>query len=269
VSRLPVAAFAALVVATVAAFFVTQHLKVSTPLIAGSPRPSPAWINPINGKRCLIRTGTGQRELVSFKQMRISFYLLNRSDHVDVYVIDGSGAIVRTLASGRYMRGGTNPVRTLFTWNGKEDNGRFAPDGSYYVRVALRARGRTVDISNSAGQAEPVTVRTVPPDPVVTSVSPQAISPPASVTIQYRGTENLSGRILLYRVEPSGKARLVKSFASPAHGLQAVWDGLIDRRPAPPGTYLVGLEITDQACNTGTFPATPSAAAVAPRVVVR
>ena len=37
------AAFAALVVATVAAFFVTQHLKVTTPLIAGAPSPLPAW----------------------------------------------------------------------------------------------------------------------------------------------------------------------------------------------------------------------------------
>ncbi len=37
VSRLPVAAFVALAVATVAAFFVTQHLKVTTPLVTGRP----------------------------------------------------------------------------------------------------------------------------------------------------------------------------------------------------------------------------------------
>ena len=195
------------------------------------------------------------RELVSFKQMRISFYLLNRSDHVDVYLVDSNGAIVRTLATGRYMRGGANPVRTLFTWNGRQDNGKIAPDGTYYVRVALLAQGRTVDISNSAGQAEAVTVRTVPPHPVVANVTPPSISAPARVTIRYRGTQNLSGRILLYRAEASGKPRLVKSFATPAHRSEAVWDGLIRRHPAPPGTYPVGLEVTDQACNTGYFPA--------------
>ncbi len=37
--RLPVAAFVALALATVAAFFFIQHLKVSTPLIAGDPCP--------------------------------------------------------------------------------------------------------------------------------------------------------------------------------------------------------------------------------------
>ena len=45
-SRLPLTAFGALIVATVAAFFVTQHLKVSTPLIAGFPHPSPSAISP-------------------------------------------------------------------------------------------------------------------------------------------------------------------------------------------------------------------------------
>ena len=40
-SRLSVAAFVALAVATAAAFFVTQHLKVTTPLLAGYPVPCP------------------------------------------------------------------------------------------------------------------------------------------------------------------------------------------------------------------------------------
>ena len=40
-ARLSVAAFAALVVATVGAFFVTQHLKVTTPVIAGMSQPQP------------------------------------------------------------------------------------------------------------------------------------------------------------------------------------------------------------------------------------
>ena len=38
-------AFGALVAATVAAFFITQHLKVSTPLLAGFPRPVPGVIS--------------------------------------------------------------------------------------------------------------------------------------------------------------------------------------------------------------------------------
>ena len=119
-NRLSFVAFAALVVATVAAFFVTQHLKVTTPLIAGTPRPSPAVINPVGGTVC---------GGVDHRFTRISFYLLHRADDVDVYVVDQSGSIVRTLAIGRHMRRGVRTPDGLFTWNGRKDNGAVAPDG--------------------------------------------------------------------------------------------------------------------------------------------
>ena len=48
-SRLQVGAFSALVVATVAAFFIAQHLKVTTPLLQGSPAPVPAAFDPLYG----------------------------------------------------------------------------------------------------------------------------------------------------------------------------------------------------------------------------
>ena len=51
-NRLATVAFAALVAATIAAFFVTQHLKVTTPLIQGYPRPVPGVINPLHGVDC-------------------------------------------------------------------------------------------------------------------------------------------------------------------------------------------------------------------------
>jgi hypothetical protein len=47
---------------------------------------------------------------------------------------------------------------------------------------------------------------------------------------------------------------MVKSFRTAGGARTAVWDGKIDQRPAPAGTYLVGLEVTDRACNTGRFP---------------
>ena len=46
-TRLSTGAFALLVVATIGAFFVTQHLKVTTPLIQGYPRFVPGVINPL------------------------------------------------------------------------------------------------------------------------------------------------------------------------------------------------------------------------------
>ena len=179
--RLPVIAFGVLVAATVAAFFITQHLKVSTPLLNGFPKPVPAVINPIDGVVC---------GGVNHRQMRVSFYLQNRSDDVDVYIVDQGGTIVRTLASGVHMQGGAHPLRKLFVWNGREDSGRVAPDGIYYVRVALIHQGRTVSISGASGPY-PVTVTTTPPAPVVKSVIPHLIPNGSSLstTITYAGNE--------------------------------------------------------------------------------
>jgi FlgD Ig-like domain len=242
VRRLPTLAFATLSVATIAAFFVTQHLKVTTPLIAGLPRPVPGVINPY-GAQC---------GGVDHGHMRVSFYLLHRSDDVAVYVVDSGGTIVRTLASGRHMG---IKQRVAFVWNGREDNAQVAPDGIYYVRVALLHQGRTVEIAGRGGEAEGVTVKSIPPHPVVTSVSPSLIpQDSAPVTIDYRGNENRGGIVRIYRTDLGPRPKLAKSFKTAWKGHQAQWDGLIHKRPAPAGTYLVGLDVTDAACNTGRFP---------------
>lgn len=242
-NRVSVAAFVALVVATIAAFFVTQHLKVTTPLIQGLPRPVPGVINPVHGVQCgKYNSGSAT----------ISFYLQHRSDDVDVYVVDSNGTIVRTVASGRHMRKDVRIPDGVFHWDGRLDDGRVAPDGTYHFRVALLHQGRTIDLTDV-----PVKVKTVPPSPVVVSVSPQAI-PSASgsrnVTIGYAGNENRGGTILLYRTDTAGTPHLVKKFLTPWKGQTAVWDGKIGGRPAPPGAYLVGIEVTDAACNTGRSP---------------
>jgi len=183
--------------------------------------------------------------------MHVSFYLLHRSDDVDVYIVDPDGEIVQTLASGVHMQGGDHPVRKKFQWDGYTQSGTVAPDGTYYIRVALIHQGRSVLISNNAG-AEPVTVDTVPPRPQITAVTPTLIpkSRRTGATIRYTGTRSLSGRILIYRTGLAGGQRLVKSFAS-RRGSSSVWDGTIRGAPAPRGAYLVGLKVTDKACNTG------------------
>ncbi len=250
-SRLPAAGFAALVAATVAAFFVTQHLKVSTPLIAGFPSPQPAVISPRQA---------GCRGF--YRRTMISFYLLNRADDVDVYIVDSGGAIVATLASGRHMRIKVRKPDGVFYWDGREDGGSFAPPGKYYIRVALIHQGRTAEVSSPAGAPLPITVKTLAPRPVVTGVDvagegmvpaliPQHGEP---AQIHYRGHEHRGGTVRIYRTDLPGPPRLVKSFVTPWKGSTASWDGRIRGAPAPAGTYLVGLDVTDAACNTGHFP---------------
>lgn len=255
-SRLPAVVFAMLAVASAGAFFVVQHLKSTTPLIAGFPAPAPAVFNPRAGVVCTVATKHGPTR-VDFSKMRISFYLLHRSDDVDVYMIDQAGQIVATLASGRHMVGGAHPKRVEFVWDGHEDNGRFAPDGTYFVRVDLIHQGRTYVISpTGGGPPSPVKVETQLPRPLVTSVSPGRIpgTGATKVTIRYRGNEGHYGTVRIYRTDLPGRPRLVDSFTTPGPGTPAVWDGTIDHRPAPAGVYLIGLDVTDAACNTGRFP---------------
>jgi hypothetical protein len=256
VRRLPVAAFVALAVATIAAFFITQHLKVTTPLLTGFPFPLPAEINPIDGGVCRIHTHRGLQR-VSFRSTSVSFYLQHSSDDVNVYIVAADrSTIVKTIASGVYMRGGAHPDRRKFTWNGRTGNGSVAPEGTYYIKVLLVHQNVDVIISNNAGAGLPVTVDTVPPRPVITKVTPAAVAAGASapVTIDYTGTQQARPQILIYRLSGSGRVRLVKTFAATSRAGHSTWNGLIGGQPAPAGKYIVGLRVTDKACSTGTFP---------------
>lgn len=256
-TRLPVAAFAALVVATIGAFFVTQHLKVSTPLITGI-RIDPTAVNPRTGTTC---------GGVNHRRTKISFYLLNRPDDVDVYVTDAGERPIRTLALRRHMRQAVRNPDGNFYWNGREDNGRVAPDGSYSIKVTLIHQARTVVLSSPSGPYV-VKVKTHGPQPVVQSVTPHLIpAGTSSVRIRYSGNEGRLATVLIYRTDLPGRPRLVKEFLS--KGQSAVWDGTINGRPAAAGTYLIGLQVTDAACNTGRFPpSVPPAPGSAPNVEV-
>ena len=258
-TRLSTGAFAVLVAATIAAFFLTQHLKVTTPLIQGAPRPVPGVIDPLHGVPCVQGLGSGSTT--------ISFYLQHRADTVDVFVVsDATGTIVRTVASGRHMRKDVRKPDGVFHWNGREDDGQVAPEGTYYFRVALIHQNRTIDLSGT-----PINVKTSPPHPVVTRVTPSLI-PGANgthVTIHYAGNEGRGGTVRIYRTDLPGGPRLVKSFLTPWNGHTAIWDGKISQRPAAAGTYLIGLDVTDAACDTGRFPAhIPPAPGTAPNTGV-
>lgn len=257
-TRLSLLAFGGLVAASIAAFFVTQHLKVTTPLIQGFPRPVPGVINPLHGVPCgEFNSGSAT----------ISFYLQHRSDDVIVSVVNADDdAVVRTVADGRHMRKDVRIPDGVFHWNGRLADGTVAPDGSYYFRVTLIHQNRTIDLTDV-----PVKVDTRAPRPVITSVSPTEIAPRGQVTIHYTGNENRGGTILLYRLDSAhGRARLIKQFLTPWKGHTAVWDGTVaQQKPAPAGTYLLALEVSDAACNTGRYPAhIPPAAGSAANTVV-
>jgi len=151
VRRTPTLAFGGLAVATVAAFFIIQHLKVSTPLISNVTAPFPSTINPRGGGTCVARRPDHTLGPVSYSRTSVSFLLLHQSDDVSVYVVNQRGQSVATLASEVFMAGLPHQMLRTFTWGGRVHGGSLAPAGRYYVRVVLRRQDRTIDITNSKG----------------------------------------------------------------------------------------------------------------------
>lgn len=231
-NRLVQAAFVVLVLATVGAFFVTQHLKSSRPVVVGVHQTSA--FSPALRHRA-----------------KISFYL-RRADSVSVYVVSPEGDIVRQLAGGREI---PKLRRVTFYWNGREDGQRIAPDGIYRFRVALAGQGRTLDLEPG------VRLDSQPPRPVVTSVDPGTPGGPAlfpqrgvdALRIHLRGTGGRPAKLVIYRTDVPGSPA-VAQLAIPARARTVDWNGQIDGAPAPAGTYLMGLDEVDRAGNFGTFP---------------
>jgi len=249
VTRLARVAFGVLVLATLGAFVVTQKLKSSPPLVV---RPQVyAVFSPAQHARV--------------RRARISFWIVH-SDDVSVSLVDAGGQIVRRLLDGRQLAA---RKRLTLWWNGREDGGARAPDGLYRVRVALIGEGRTIDLEQA------IQLDTEPPRPLVTDVTPRVGDGPAflpqrgvaAVTIHASGLEGRSAKVPIYRTDVT-PARRVGELSIPFGARTATWDGTLGGRPAPPGTYLMGLLVADRAGNVGSFPAplpdTPGAPALGP-----
>jgi hypothetical protein len=235
---------------TVAAFFITQHLKTVTPLVLsrgyGPPGPDPAGINP-NNHAHTCKNVFGQRVACNVTKLRIR--LQHGSEKVEVFVVNRSGDAVDTLSSGRFLAQGNLGV---FSWNGRNTSGRVVHEGTYYFRIEL-ADGGGEELTD-----RPISVITKDPKPVITGVTPSVIEPGSSqATIHFRTDGYTGAQVLIYRTTARGRLTLVSSprfLTSPSNG-KAIWNGLLAGKPAPAGTYMVGLRLRDAAGNYGTTPA--------------
>jgi FlgD Ig-like domain len=122
--RLAASVFALLVIASFAAFGITQHLKhAPPPVVFETMLPS---FSPNRGAR-------HTEEVFDFK--------IAHADEVTVQIVDAAGGTIATVARDtplpRYQR-------HKFTWNGRTSRGAHAPQGVYKVRVLLRNQKREV-----------------------------------------------------------------------------------------------------------------------------
>ncbi|MDO8211360.1 N,N-dimethylformamidase beta subunit family domain-containing protein [Conexibacter sp. CPCC 206217] len=229
--------FALLVVATLGAFVVTQKLKSGPPLIV---RPDVYSVfSPVSDTK-------GHRA-------KISFWIVN-ADDVSISIVNDEGRIVDTVADGVSV---PRKVRKTWWWDGRTRDGRLAPDGYYRVRVALLRQGRTADLPDVE-----IGLDTKPPKPRVVSVEPKEAVGPAflpqrgvdGITVSVRGTEGRKADLVIWRTDVT-PARATETIPIAARQPSVTWDGTIGGRPAPAGTYLMGIRVADRAGNVGTFPA--------------
>jgi FlgD Ig-like domain len=231
------AVFAVLVVATIAAFFLTQQLKGDFPLVIRFAA-KPAHFSP---------NGDGYRD-----STQIGFDLSEPAS-VSFMVVEAEGAEVRRIVSSRRLAG---DAKHRFTWDGRDDNGNVVRDGTYRMRVVRRDESRVID------SVKEITVDTVRPRVTLVSASPSVIATGLSgdtprVRIRYRGPKNKAPVVRIFRTG-EGEPRIVRRFrGGPNRG--ATWDGRVSAgpertEPAPEGDYAFTVAVRDKAGNVTEAP---------------
>jgi hypothetical protein len=240
VTRAARVAFAVLVAATLAAFFVTQRL-----------RQSPRLVQTLSVTRYYSPR-------IPFRRASIRIRLSRRSDDATVSILRPNGDVARRLVDNRhYLRG----VPIQLFWDGRGDGGRVVPDGAYRVRINLRSEGRSVTLLDA------IQVKGTPPRPIVRLARPKGATGPFIYPLPGGGPVRFKvsgGRFAgtpvfrVYRTDLPQPRAIALLRARPG-ATRGAWDGRVSRAfgggQAPPGTYVIVAQVRDQAGNVGSsFP---------------
>jgi hypothetical protein len=163
-------------------------------------------------------------------------FVLRKRDHASVVIVDANGDVVRSLGTTRRARVG----KLSFVWDGRDEDGRIVPDGTYKPRVHLSREHRTIVLPN------PIRVDAKAPSIRLVSVRPRVFSPDGDfvhefIRLRYVTSEPAQAFFYLdgnFRVQVR---RFVRSG-------KLDWGGKSARR-LPAGTYSVRLRAVDRAGN--------------------
>ena len=214
-----------LLVATAAAFAITEHLKLIK--------------SPIFGTEVSNRAGVPTKLFSPVchcpnSRARITIRLRHR-DHVTVTIVDAQNQQVATIASDESV-GARAPQH--FVWDGRTADGTRAPDGVYHPWVHLSHGRHTFRFTNN------ITLDTTPPKvlsarvgkpilfagPGRTVAIPYSFSGPAHAVVYLGRRRIIVGR----KVEPQDKVK---------------WAGTVNGKPLPAGTYVLSVGAQDIAGN--------------------
>jgi FlgD Ig-like domain len=232
------AVFALVVVATIAAFFVTQQLKSETPLVLRFAAVPRQFSPNDDGKRDVTRLG----------------FDLSEPATVSFYVLDSEGTEIRRIVDDQAFAG---DAKHRFRWNGRDDEGRRVQDGVYRMRVVQRAEGRVIDSSKRVRvDRAPPKVRLVEAEPGV--IAPREPGQSPEVTIRYRGPRNTAPEFRVFRTDLPGPPRVVRRFRGNEER-RGIWHGEVSAgpertEPAPDGDYAFTVSVRDKAGNAAVGP---------------
>jgi FlgD Ig-like domain len=233
-----------LLVATAAAFAITEHLKlIKSPLSAAllserRGRDVPSG-HVLIGPTCHCQTSTATLQVK-----------LRHSGPVTVTILDSSDHEVRTIASHVHVQAKT---KKLFVWDGRTDAGRVAPDGIYHPSVQLPRHkyNFTNNIILDAKPPEVFSATAVKRKPVLFA------GPGRTVAIRYRFSEPAHAVVYL------GGRQIIVSHVTRMHD-KVKWAGTLGGRSLQAGRYVLSIGAQDLAGNE-----TPAAKRVDVPVVVR
>jgi hypothetical protein len=210
-----------LLVATAAAFAITEHLKLIKSPVYGT------FVSKVLSPVCHCST--------SKATVRIR---LRHPDQVTVWIVDSHHHRVATIASGVHV---VARHAHSFTWDGRTSAGTRAPDGVYYPWVQLKhARHNTFRFINR------IILDTKIPAVLSASADKPVLyaGPGRSVAIKYVLSEQAHPVIYI------GRRRLVVGRRTRTHGT-IKWSGTLalDGPTAREGTYVLSIAARDDAGN--------------------
>ena len=218
----PAVLVAGLLVATSAAFVVTEKLKLTRNPVVGPT------VAKIFSPTCDCDTSSAE---IRFR--------LRTADRVSVEIIDSGGHVVRELARDRPQ--GRRFVTYL--WDGRDANGRVVDEGTYKPRVHLARQRRTIVMPNR------IRVDTTPPHVTTFTARPVVISPDGDgrsdrAKIRYRVDERATVELYVDGV------RALRRLGTRTTGTMD-WCGTAGGEPLPEGAHTLRLVARDLAGNLG------------------
>ncbi len=222
-----------LLVATAAAFAITEHLKLIKSPVYGT------LVSKVLSPVCNCST--------SKATIRIR---LRHADRVTVTVVDSAGHRVATVAKGVSMEA-RRPMS--FAWHGHTGTGEVAPDGVYHPWVHLANARRTFRFTNR------IVVDTKTPK-VLSASGGKAVlfaGPGRSIAVHYDFSEQANPVVYL------GSRQIIRGRATRERD-KVKWAGALDGRSLPAGSYVLSIGARDVAGNE-----TPAAERKKVRVVLR